>query len=287
MFQYALGRHLAEKNSTLLKLDLSGFEIYKLRKYGLHCFKIWEHIATIEEMVAFKRKSIPPAARLVSKIGKRLGILPPLYSDFYQDAHIIREDGFHFDSSVLEPKGNIYLDGYWQSEKYFFAIRSVLLREFDFKYEQDLRSKELAQQIRETESVSLHIRRGDYALDALTNQIHGLCSFDYYQKAIDYITQKIPNCHFYLFSDDHTWVSLNFKLDHPVTYVDHNDATRNYEDLRLMSFCRHNIIANSSFSWWGAWLNNNPSKMVTAPANWFNDKSRDTRDLIPDGWVRF
>lgn len=286
MFQYALGRHLAEKNSTLLKLDLSGFEAYKLHRYALHCFKIWEHVATMEEIATFKRKKISRAAKLLSKIATRWGGLSSATSDFYQDAIILKENGFPFDPSILESKGNIYLEGYWQSEKYFSAIREILLKEFDFKYVQNAKSKKIANQIQETESVSLHIRRGDYAHDPLTNQVHGLCSLEYYQKAVEHVTQKIPNCHFYIFSDDHSWVCENFKLDFPFTLVDHNDASTNYEDLRLMRLCRHNIIANSSFSWWGAWLNTNPEKIVVSPERWFNDPTRDVKDLIPESWVK-
>jgi hypothetical protein len=286
MFQYALGRHLAEKNSTLLKLDLSGFEIYKLHRYGLHCFKIWEYVATIEEIEAFKRKNPPCAKRWVSKIGKRLSILTSATSDFYQSRSVIKENRFNFEPSVLEAKGNIYLEGYWQSGRYFSEIRDFLLREFAFKYEQDVKSLEIAEQIQETESVSLHIRRGDYVHDPLTNHVHGLCSINYYKNAVNYITQKIPNCHFFLFSDDHPWVCENFNLDYPVTIVDCNNASTNYEDLRLMSLCHHNIIANSSFSWWGAWLNTNPEKIVLAPEKWFNDSILDTKDLLPESWVK-
>jgi hypothetical protein len=134
MFQYATGRHLAERNSTLLKLDLSAFEAYKLHRYGLYCFKIWEHIATMEEIKTFKRKDIADVTKLVYKTGKRMGIiLSPVTSDFYQDTRVLREEIFSFDPSVPAAKGNIYLEGYWQSEKYFSAIRNILLREFAFK----------------------------------------------------------------------------------------------------------------------------------------------------------
>lgn len=288
LFQYALGRHLAEKNSTILKLDLSGFEEYKLHRYGLHCFEIWQHIATTKEIHTFKRNMNTNLSRLSSKIGKRLRISFYPTSDFYQDTIVLKEKQFFFDPSVLDAKGNIYLDGYWQSEKYFSAIRNILLREFAIKYEQDCRNKELAELIRNTKSVSLHIRRGDYVNNLLTNQIHGLCSFDYYQKAVNHIVQKIPDCHFYVFSDDHTWVSENFKIDYPLTMVDHNDASTNYDDLRLMSLCHHNIIANSSFSWWGAWLNANHDKIVIAPKNWFanTETNKQTFDLIPENWLR-
>jgi len=286
MFQYALGRHLAEHNSTLLKLDVTGYEEYKLHRYALHCFKIWEHIATIEEIETFKRRNITFTGKILSKLRKRWLGVSSSTSDFYRDTTVIKERRSSFDSSVLEAKGNVYLEGYWQSERYFSSIRDILLREFSFKYELNTKGRDIAEQMQESESVSLHIRRGDYAHNSLTNQIHGVCSLGYYKKAINAITQKIPDCHFYIFSDDHTWVCDNFSIDYPFTLVEHNDASTSYEDLRLMSLCRHNIIANSSFSWWGAWLNTNPKKIVVSPEGWFNDKSIDTVDLIPEGWSK-
>lgn len=286
LFQYALGRHLAEKNSTILKLDLCNFQIDKLRKYELHCFKILHQIASLNEIEAIKCENKYRLCRLTSKIRMKLGFSYSKIFDFYNLPIIIKEKKFSFDSSVLETKGNIYIDGYWQSEKYFSVIKNILLSELVIKYEQDLKNKELAKLICNTESVSLHIRRGDYVHDQLTNLYHGLCSFDYYQKAVDQIVQKIPNCHFYVFSDDPLWVRENFKLDYPLIIVDHNNINTNYEDLRLMSLCHHNIIANSSFSWWGAWLNKNPEKIVYAPEKWFNDKKLDTSDLIPGSWLK-
>lgn len=288
MFQYALGRHLAEKNSTFLKMDLTVYEMFKLRKYELHNFEIWQHIASIEEIETFKCENSTMLSRLVSKIGKRLG--PKLYStsDFYQNTIVVKEKQFYFDPSVLDMKGNIYLDGYWQSEKYFCSIRDILLREFTIKHKQDYINVELTKLICNTESVSLHIRRGDYVQNPLTKQVHGICSLDYYEKAVNFITKRKSNCQFYLFSDDPIWVLDNFKINHPTTIIDHNNASTNYEDLRLMSLCKHNIIANSSFSWWGAWLNNNPDKIVIAPKIWFADteKNEQTIDLIPDKWIK-
>lgn len=286
LFQYALGRQLAEINSTILKLDLSGFEEYKLQRYALQPFEIWQNIATIEEIETFKQKNSTRQLRLSSKIGRRLGFQFYPTFNFYQNTIVINEKQFSFDPSVLELKGNIYLDGYWQTEKYFVKIKDILLREFSIKYKQDSINTELAMQIKNTESVSIHIRRGDYISNPKTNQVHGVCSMDYYQKSVNQIVQQFPNCHFYIFSDDHSWVKDNFKVNLPMTMVDHNDASTNYEDLRLMSLCNHNIIANSSFSWWGACLNKNSEKIVIAPERWFNDPTVDTSDLIPENWIK-
>ena len=159
-------------------------------------------------------------------------------------------------------------------------------REFVIKYQQDAQSQMFSDRIQSTESVSLHVRRADYIQNALTNKIHGTCDQDYYDRAIRYIAERVIDPHFFIFSDEPEWVKENLKIDFPMTVVDCNDASRNYEDLRLMSTCKHNIIANSSFSWWGAWLNPNPDKLVITPEQWFNDKKRNTKDLIPEQWVK-
>ena len=135
-------------------------------------------------------------------------------------------------------------------------------------------------------SVSIHVRRGDYLTNPVTFQTHGLCDIDYYKKAIDEILDLVDKPHFFIFSDDQSWAKSNIIFGAPTDYVMHNNSLKNYEDLRLMSYCRHHIIANSSFSWWGAWLGNNPEKIVIAPKKWFNDPKIDTTDLIPDTWLR-
>ena len=134
--------------------------------------------------------------------------------------------------------------------------------------------------------MSLHVRRTDYVQNALTNKIHGVCDQDYYASCVRYIGDQVSNPHFFIFSDEPQWAKDNLMFDFPMTVVDCNDASRNYEDLRLMSTCKHNIIANSSFSWWGAWLNSNPNKIICAPKQWFTDSTRNTKDLIPSNWIR-
>ena len=276
MFQYATARRLAEKHSTILKIDVNEFELYKLHRYSLHCFNIWEYLADSTEI-----KKLAPEKHKKS-IAKKFKLLLNLKNN----KSICKEKYFHFDPLVLEASDNVYIDGYWQSEKYFIDIKEILYREFTIKYPQDLKSREITNMIENSESVSLHIRRADYIQNELTYDIHGVCNLEFYYDCVNLLLEKISNPHFFIFSDDHQWVKQNLKLDYPMTFVDHNDASKNYEDLRLMSQCKHNIIANSTFSWWGAWLNQNPDKIVYAPQKWFNDSSRDTKDLIPDQWIK-
>lgn len=268
LFQYSLGRHLSIRNNAQLKLDVSGFETYKLHKYSLYNFNIVENFSSNEEV---KKLGIN------NKILKNINNLLPLQYRKY-----IKESGYLFAPMILDLKDNVYLEGYWQSEKYFKDIEDAIKKEITLKVEVD----ELVQNLIDgTESVSLHIRRADYVTSPKAIKVYSACSLEYYRQAIDIITKKISNPNFFVFSDDIDWAKKNLKINYPLFFVDHG-AEKNYEDLILMSKCRHNIIANSSFSWWGAWLNNNSDKIIIAPKKWFNDNSKNTSDLLPNNWIK-
>lgn len=277
MFQYALGRHLAHINHTELKLDISGFHDYKLHAYSLGHFNIVENFATKEEVARFQKYR--------RKRGKKWFLYNRLIAN---ERKYIEEKQFHFDPRILEIKEEAYLDGYWQTEKYFKDSAHIIRKEAIVKTTLQGKDAAVAKEIEATTSVMVHIRRGDYVTNEQTNEYHGTCGLDYYHKAIELMSEKVHNPHFFIFSDDHEWVKNNIVLEYPVTYVDHNKADKNYEDLRLMSLCKHQIIANSSFSWWGAWLNQNPEKIVIAPSRWFSKTkpSIDTKDVIPDSWIK-
>lgn len=279
MFQYAAGRCLAEKHSTILKLDVTGFEEYKLHRYSLHCFHVWEYLATKTEI-----KNVIYTQSTLSKLKQKT--LSKLGFKSYKSSNWITEKQFHFDAEILEAPNNTFLDGYWQSEKYFADITNILRREFVVKYQQDYLSQKFTELIQNTEAVSLHIRRTDYVQDALTYKVHGICDQDYYDRCVRYIGDRVSNPHFFVFSDEPQWAKDNLRFGFPTTIVDCNDASRNYEDLRLMTMCRNNIIANSSFSWWGAWLNPNPNKLVIAPHQWFKDETKNTKDIVPQQWIK-
>jgi hypothetical protein len=281
MFQYAIGRKLSLLNKTQLKLDLNFLldrtprSDFTYRDYNLNIFNLKLEFATSDEIKPF-----------VNYLGSKIKRKIYTYLFLGKNNKYISEKQFTCDPNIFKLTGNIYLDGYWQSEKYFADIKDILYREFTIKYPQDIRSREISNMIKNTESVSIHIRRADYVQNQLTYKIHGICDLDYYYNCINLLLDKVQNPHFFIFSDDTQWVKENLKLNYPITFVDHNNASRNYEDLRLMSQCQHNIIANSTFSWWGAWLNQNPDKIVYAPQKWFNDQTRDTKDIIPETWVK-
>jgi len=277
MFQYAAGRRLAYILDAELKLELSGFEKYDKRYYMLDVFNIQEEFLSSKELYLNKKQKKTWKSFLRQILGK----------DKKSDLKYVKEKYFHFDPAILKLNDGVYLDGYWQSEKYFTDIAAIICKEFTLKKDPAGKNKELTEIINSCESVSLHIRRGDFVSDAEIYQTHGVCDLDYYYKCIEYIVEKTNTPIFFVFSDEPEWARQNLNLSHPVTFVTHNGAEKCYEDMWLMSQCRHNIIANSSFSWWGAWLNQTPDKIVFAPKKWFVTEDRDTRDLIPDKWITF
>ena len=271
MFQYALGRRLAIENKTELKLDVSGYEHQEgitPRAYGLGVFSVDGQIASEEEVAGIKYPNV-----LFAKLGlSGKGYLRERMANI-------------FDERILHAGNDHYLEGYWQTEQYFKEIRDVLLKEFSLRPEYDHLDPSVLRAMADGESVALHVRRGDYVSNPETNKYHGTCSPEYYHSAIRFIADKVGTPTFFVVSDDIAWVKENIKIDFPVTYVS-NGILKDYEELILMSKCKHNIIANSSFSWWGAWLNQNPDKIVIAPKQWFNDPSAAKNDIVPDSWVR-
>jgi hypothetical protein len=277
MFQYAVGRRLALKLGVELKLDISGFRQYKKRQYELKIFNILENIASDEEIRSFKKKGLPILNKVAQKIfGKTLNCSKLHY----------KEKKFNFDRAVLNFSDNTYLAGYWQSEKYFQDISQTIRKDFYFKYPPDSSNEKIIKHIDSTNSVSIHIRRGDYASCSSTKRMHGVCEMDYYNRALQEISRLIQNPHFFIFTNDPNWTQKKFTISYPFSIVDQNYPKRDYEDMRLMSYCKHHIIANSTFSWWAAWLNNKPGKIVYAPKRWFVDTHINASDLLPKDWKK-
>ena len=277
MFQYAFAYAISQQKESVVKLDIGIFETYDLRKYELDLFNVSLPIGTNEESNVLKYKHESLFEKLLRKL-RRKSI--PLSENYYKEAH------FNFDKKAYTRGDNSYFEGYWQSEKYFLKYRENILQEFSLKEELHPKSKNYQKKIFSTESVSLHIRRGDYVTNAHINSVHGTCSLDYYMSAVKEIENKVSNPHFFIFSDDLVWAKDNLSFIERITLIDLEREIPDHEDMLLMSHCKHNIIANSSFSWWGAWLNKNPKKIVIAPLKWFNETSKNTIELIPETWVR-
>lgn len=275
LFQYAAARALALRHEAQVKLDLSGFESYGLRRYELDAYPIVAGIATPEEVAAIDAHQ--PASGLLDRV---LARLRPRPAQHYREPH------YHYDPELARQSLPIFMDGYWQSERYFIDAADVIRQELTPREVLDPNNAAVAADIGKVNAVSLHVRRGDYVSNSHTNSYHGVCTLDYYRAAVAYIRDKVAEPHLFVFSDDHDWTRDNLKLDLPTTYVVANAADRGFRDMQLMSLCRHHVIANSSFSWWGAWLNPSPAKIVVAPAMWFAASTNDTKDLVPAGWVR-
>jgi hypothetical protein len=276
MFQYATGLALAQKNNDELLIDNSGYFDSRVvnsdtpRTYELGHFNISASVASPEQI---NKAKYPYGifSKIIRGINKK--ILQRNYLDFHPEIF----------ANPTNNK-NIYLDGFFQSEKNFLSIRSQLLKEFSLK--KDLPNKDLTQEIEQSNSVAVHIRHGDYLNDPKTNEYHGTCSEQYYQKAIDEIRKTVTDPIFYLFSDDPEWINDNFEVDGINMKIGTDSKLSPQEELVLMSKCKHNIIANSSFSWWAAWLNQNDDKIVIAPTPWVDKEPNPHKNIIPESWIQ-
>ena len=180
---------------------------------------------------------------------------------------------------------NTYLDGFWQSEKYFDRIKSILFKEFIPKEPLNTENIDWLDKIKASESISLHVRRGDYITQNSALDFHGLCDITYYESAINIIKENNSVYEIFVFSDDLEWCKANFNFLEKTHFVDSNQNTNAYLDLFLMSNCKHNVIANSSFSWWAAYFNFWPDKIICYPSVWFGNIAKiNTKDLCPIEW---
>lgn len=277
MFQYALGRALSIAHNVPLRLDVSAFSNYSLHQ-GFELDRIFN-----------AHMELAAACDLHEILGWRsnthirsLLLRPSMH--FLHGRRLIVEPHFHYWNDIQNVQLPCYLSGYWQSERYFLGIASLIRKDFTFTQPLSGLNHDLAREITEKQSISLHIRRGDYVRNPKTLATHGVCSLEYYRLAVAYMAERLAEPYFYVFSDDPEWVHANLTVDYPMVFVDHNRGADSFNDMHLMSLCRHHIIANSTFSWWGAWLNPSPEKIVIAPSKWFAHEAR-VDDLFPEGWV--
>jgi len=278
MFQYAAGRALSVRLNDILKLDNSWFSISgsdTSRPSLLHYFPISILEANQEEIhnIIYQKQNI--FQKILNKKGKHTSYYKsePSY-DFWQDFN-----------TFTSP---IYLNGYWQNEKYFLNIESIIRKDFEFPSFSNIEAENISKNILNSlNSVSIHIRRGDYINNPSANQFHGTCPIDYYKKALQILYEKYNSLELYFFSDDPQWVRQNFDTNgcksNFINITEHNNAP--YHDMHLMSLCKHHIIANSSFSWWSAWLSNK-NGIIIAPSQWFaNEKMKEFNPSL-SSWIK-
>lgn len=280
MFQCALAYVMAVKYNSRILVDKELFKLtekkpgHTPRSYELGIFDHDLPSATRKDIDYFERLS------LSYKIKRELGLNFPkmCYENHFSSDNIV---------DVIPP---VYLRGFFQSYKYFCGHEELVRNFFRFPLSKlDPKNRKILGRIKKTHSVAVHIRRGDYVKDKITNDAHGVCSKEYYQRAMEKIGKMTNDVVFYFFSDDIAWVKSEFEsFEGEKIFVDENKGAQSWKDMMLMSSCEHNIIANSSFSWWAAWLNSNKSKKVIAPRRWYKDidKERKTLDLIPREWIR-
>jgi hypothetical protein len=265
MFQYAAGRALALRRDTDLQLDVGWLAPRSRFTYELRVFELpVELISTYRHMRRARVKEL-------------LRLAPPVRLQDW------RRTAFTFDATVLDLPRNARLAGYWQSEKYFADYEEAIRADFEFHQPLDERNAALADELATGTAVAVHVRRGDYVTDPVARSFVGTLPTDYYTAAAERVRGHAPDARFYVFSDDPEWCRSHLQLGGPTTIVDHNQD-RGHVDLRLMTICRHHVIANSTFSWWGAWLARPEGQVVVAPKRWAVDS--DAGDVVPDRWCR-
>ena len=284
MFQYATGLSLAKKQETEVVFDTVFLndrfprKDFAYRTYDLDIFTLDQHFTSLSKISA--KFPIP---------GVWLGLDLSLSKvwDILGTQKILREkDDYLFDVSILEAGPDVLLWGRWQNEKYFKDIESDVRAAFRFRNPLNAEAVAIAKEIEATNSVSLHIRRGDYAAFKTTQKLWGGTDLDYYHRAAKHIAAQIEHPQFYIFSDDIAWSRENLKLEYPMTFVPASAAGAKGEcHLELMSLCKYHIITNSTFSWWGAWLDPRPDKTVIAPKQWQASPKVMSTELVPADWI--
>ena len=283
MFQFAAGKSLARHLQTELLLDISWFKnsdkAQTPRSFELMVYPIKDQIAKEEVINQLIR---PSSHGIFNRIKHKINRNRSIHNQW-----LFIEPHFHFYSDFFKAKAPVMLSGYWQSEKYFQLISEEIKSIFSLEipqYDSNFSWVQLMQT--QAQAVAIHVRRGDMVKNPEVAKIHGSCNLDYYQRAMSYVESKVEQPSYFVFSDDIAWCKEHLNSKFPIYFVSGNEGDRAYWDIQLMRYCKHNIIANSSFSWWGAWLNNTPNKIVVSPINWFNHSDSDTKDLIPNNWIR-
>jgi hypothetical protein len=269
LFQYAVGKAVAERNNCKLILDTRETNAKGAHwRFALSHFNISAIIGDDSNLPPIRSNPIPYY----------------LWRCFGKSPKFIRETHLGYNETINTLGGNTYLHGYFQSEKYFAESAKELHQDLQLSTPASDENKQWLDRIDTSNSISLHVRRGDYLA---SGDAYAVCNQDYYTRAIQHIANHLDtDPTIFVFSDDPAWAKENIETGYKTHFSDHNDGSKHYEDLRLISRCKHNITANSTFSWWGSWLNQNPDKIVVAPKNWFGKQKMHNPDITPDSWQR-
>lgn len=285
LFQYAAGKSLALHHRVPLKLDTYYYTHHPYRTLALDSFRTDYQQANESEIASFVGK-----ARLEKLFHKK--------TNYRYCRRAFGQPYYHFYPDFYQLPNHVYLSGYWQSERYFRPHASVIRKHFIPRAAPSEQNAHLIDEMRRTESVSLHVRHGDYAQVSSSSHFFTTLDIDYYRSAIQWMQERVGSPRFFLFSDNIDWCRATFTDLNDAVFVDHNQGEDSYWDLWLMAQCRHHIMANSSFSWWGAWLGEHPNKLVVAPRQWFKanryqgrspvypERTYHLQDQLPDEWIR-
>jgi hypothetical protein len=289
MFQYAAGLALAEHRRTVLKLDVSWFREDPAHaahnRYALSGFNITEQFATQEEIDRTRGVQLTRTERWSAALARTLHFYR--YANRHAaPANWHQPPTFRFYPEFFDQSDNTYLSGMFQSEKFSRPVVDLLRLHFSFRYPPTPGVAAMAERIRRGPSAAIHIRRGDYLRNASFNSELGVVGYDFYHRAIRQLRERSPDSTLYVFSDDIEIVAREFSPAGPHVFVREVESWQPWDGIRLMSLCDHLAIANSSFSWWAAWLNPSPTKLVIAPDPWFAHSNHDSSDVVPSSWVR-
>ena len=288
LFQYATARAISVKLNRKLFLDNSWYDYIKsiedhsnpnattIRYFLLNYFNIQSRAINKIHLNWIKRLEIRSNN---SRFYKFL-LDGPLNNFSYTT---INHNNFSLESIQKYP--HVYLTGYWQNNDIIEEYKNLIYNDLILKHPLSANNQTYLKSINTTNSVAIHFRRGDYQSKPKSRDVHASCSNNYYYKGIEHLRNKINNLHYFIFSDDRTWVKNNLDFNANTTFIDNNGPS--YEHLFLMSQCKHQITANSTFSWWAAWLNMNPEKIIITPQYWYNDKHlNETVIRIPNEWLK-
>jgi hypothetical protein len=298
LFQYAFGRRMALANDARLILDASGYRNVKepdprlgVRALGLDHFKIqgtvtregsptWGSVPPLPERPWLRRKWV--------KWARKFKAATEAARPYHLRRVVSEADNKHFtfDPHVYNRpvRGTVIFAGYWQTERYFQQVETLVRQELTVRDQLDGVNAQVAAMIQAADAVAVHVRHGDNASGVESGL--GMLPRSYYDFAIRELRTAIKGARFFVFSEDIDWAKSFLQLGEEAVFVSHNSDSRNYEDLRLMSLCRHHIVANSTFSWWGAWLGKKEGQVVYAPLRYWQNVDRPNLDLYPTAWRR-
>ncbi len=286
MFQYALGRSLSIKQNCKLKLDTSWYKEYDKiedtndpnkatkRDYLLKFFNISGRIIPNWYLPAIKK--IPLIRKYYPKVAR---IIPNKLFNY----KVLVEDDFSWIN--IKNQNNYFVTGYWQKSLYFDKYENIIVSDFRLKNPLSVINQKYYEQILSTNSVAIHIRRGDLISNPSVAKLQPTCSLEYFYSGIKTISNKVKDLSLFIFSNDMEWCKNHFKNQYPTIFVD--SIGNDHEHFFLMSKCKYQVIANSTYSWWAAWLNQYPAKIIVAPKNWYHDTQlNELAIFIPNNWIK-